>query len=132
MDFTNLLELSYWFHQPFIARGNTTWVWVAIFLFSILAGLILKFVGQKTEEKYKKKMLNSFSNLGLGAGLLGLLWLFFRQEQVPFFAWRFWLIFLVLWAVIVLVKNVKFMVRRLPQIRAEHAEKAMKEKYLPK
>jgi hypothetical protein len=132
MDITNLLELSYWFQQPFIARGTTTWIWVGIFLFGIFVGLILKFIGQKLEEKYQKKMLNSFSNLGLGAGLLGLLWLFFRQEQVPFFAWRFWLIFLVAWALVVIVKNILFMVRRLPQIRAEHTEKAIKEKYLPK
>ena len=132
MSVTNLLDLSYWFHQPFIARGIVMWVWVGIFLFAVFAGLVLKFVGQRLDEKYLKRIVSSFSNLGLGAGLLGLLWLFFRQELVPFLAWRFWLLFLIFWAVWVIVKNAFFMIRRLPEIRAEHAEKALMEKYLPK
>ena len=131
MNIANLLDLHYWFSQPYIARGQTMWIWVGIFLVAVLAGLILKFIGQKSAEKYARKLIISFSNLGLGAGLLGLLWLFFRQERVAFFAWRFWLIFLFVWAVWVIVKNIRFAVTRLPKIRAEHAEKAMREKYLP-
>lgn len=108
------------------------WIWVIIFLAAIFGGLILKFVQQQLSEKYKKKMANSFSNVGLTSGLLGLLWLFLRQEQVPFLAWRFWLLFLVAYALYVVIKNLKFIITRLPEIRAEHADKALKEKYLPK
>lgn len=132
MNIMNLFQLSYWFQQPFIARGTTVWIWVIIFLVSIFVGLILKFVQQQVREKYLKKIFNSFANVGLAAGLLGLLWLFFRQQQVPFLAWRFWLLFIVGYAVFVIVKNIKFVVVRLPDIRVEHAEKDIKEKYLPK
>lgn len=128
----NVLKLSYWFHQPFVARGNTVWIWVIIFLAAIFSGLILKFIQQKIEEKYKQKMLNSFANLGLTAGLLGLLWLFFRQEAVPFLAWRFWLLFIVIYAGYIVLKNIKFVVTRLPEIRAEHTAKKIQEKYLPR
>lgn len=132
MNIMNLLAISYWFQQPFIARGSIMWLWVIIFLVATFGGLVLKFIQQTMGEKYQKKMANSFSNLGLTVGLVGLLWLFFRQEQVPFLAWRFWLLFLVAYAVYVVVKNLKFILTRLPAIRAEHAEKAIKEKYLPK
>jgi len=132
MNFMNLLDLSYWFHQPFIARGTTMWIWVMIFLIAVFGGLVLKFIQQRLTEKYQKKMVNSFSNLGLTCGLVGLLWLFFRQEQVPFLAWRFWLLFLIGYALYEIIKNLKFTFTRLPAIRAEHAEKAVKAKYLPK
>ncbi len=132
MNITNILDWSYWFHQPFIARGSTMWIWVIIFLVAIFSGLILKFIQQQLSEKYQKKIVNSFSNVGLTSGLLGLLWLFFRQERVPFLAWRFWLLFFVAYALYVIVKNLKFIITRLPKIRAEHAERAQKEKYLPK
>lgn len=132
MNIMHILDWSYWFQQPFIARGTVVWIWVIIFLAAIFGGLILKFVQQQLSEKYIKKMVNSFSNVGLTSGLLGLLWLFFRQEQVPFLAWRFWLLFLVVYALFVIIKNLKFVITRLPEIRAEHAERAQKEKYLPK
>jgi hypothetical protein len=131
MNITNIFEWSYWFYQPFIARGNTVWIWVSIFLFCVLAGLICKFIAQKAEVKYKKRIINSFANVGLSAGLFGLLWLFFRQERVPFLAWRFWLLIIVGGALFVVIKNLKFIIKRLPAIRAEQAEKAVKEKYLP-
>jgi len=132
MNIFNIFEWSYWFYQPFIARGNTVWIWVFIFLFGVLTGLVLKFISQKTMVKYKKRITNSFANVGLASGLLGLLWLFFRQERVPFLAWRFWLLIIFIGALFVVIKNLKFIIKRLPEIRAEHAEKAIKDKYLPK
>ncbi|MFA5128073.1 MAG: hypothetical protein WC457_03680 [Patescibacteria group bacterium] len=132
MSITNFLDLSYWFHQPFIARGTSMWIWVGIFLGSVLVGLILKIVQQRLEEKYLKKIINSFGTIGLSVGLTGLLWLFFRQERVPFLAWRFWLVLIfgcALWRIVV---HVIFLARRVPRIRAEHADKQIREKYLPK
>jgi hypothetical protein len=132
MSISNILDWSYWFHQPFIARGASMWIWVGIFLGSVLAGLILKIVQQRVQEKYLKKVLDSFGTIGLSVGLTGLLWLFFRQEIVPFFAWRFWLVLifgLAIWRIIV---QVIFLARRVPQIRVEHQTKELTEKYLPK
>ena len=132
MSISNILDWSYWFHQPFIARGTVMWVYVGIFLGAVLAGLILKILVQHTEEKYLKNILNSFGSIGLTVGLTGLLWLFFRQERVPFLGWRLWLVLifgLALWRVIA---HLVFIFLRLPKIRAEHANKQIQEKYLPK
>lgn len=132
MNLLNLLDWYYWFHQPYIARGMTMWIWVIIFLVAAFAGLILKFVAQKIKTTYLQKIINSFSNIGLAVGLVGLLWMFFRQERVPFLAWRFWLLIIfgiALWKIIV---NLKFIIFRAPAIKKEQAEKAAKEKYLPK
>lgn len=131
MSFSNILEWSYWFHQPFIARGTAVWIWVCIFLVCVLAGLVLKIIGQRANEKYLKKPLIGFSNIGLAVGLTGLLWLFFRQETVPFLAWRFWLVIIIVPAVWRLVVHFIFVFKRAPQIRRERLEQAAKEKYLP-
>lgn len=132
MNIMNLFDWYYWFHQPYIARGQTMWIWVVIFLISVFAGLVLKFAGQKIRTNYLKKIINSFSNIGLAVGLVGLLWMFFRQERVPFLAWRFWLIFIFGIALWRIIANVVFLTRRAPKIKKEQAEKAIQEKYLPK
>lgn len=131
MSILNVFKLSYWFHQPFIARGATVWILVGVLFILILSGMVLKYLGQKKSiEKHMKRIINSFANLALAVGLLSLLWFFFRQEIVPFLAWRFWLLFLLVYAVYVCTKNIRFIVKRLPVIRAEHAAKAIKDKYL--
>jgi hypothetical protein len=131
MNFSNILDWSYWFYQPFIARGTVMWIYVGIFLGGVLVGLVLKILTQRAKEKYAKKLLNSFGTIGLTVGLTGLLWLFFRQERVPFFAWRFWLVVIFGLAIWRLVVHIVFMARRLPAIKNEHADKEAKEKYLP-
>ncbi len=128
----NLFDWYYWFHQPYIARGMTMWIWVIFFLFFVFSGLVLKFISQRIETNYLKKTINSFSNIGLSVGLLGLLWMFFRQERVPFLAWRFWLIIIFGIAIWRKIVNIIFLVRRAPIIKKEQAEKIAKAKYLPK
>ena len=132
MSFYNLLELSYWFKQPFIAREWSLRGWVIVLLVLVLAGIIGKIIQLKQSEKVIRQIYNRLSNISLTVGLLGLLWLFFRQQQVPFLAWRFWLALLfggLLWSVI---RTIIFLVRRYPEIKAEKADREMKAKYLPK
>ncbi len=132
MSIFNLLELSYWFQQPFVARAWSLRGWVIVLLFLVLAGIVGKIIQLKQSEKVIRQILNRLSNISLTVGLLGLLWLFFRQQQVPFLAWRFWLALMfggLLWSVI---RTIIFLVKRYPEIKAEKAEREMKAKYLPK
>lgn len=131
MNFINVFDYFYWFSQPSVARGSEMWFWVIIFLVMILFGLVSKFIAQNVKEKYLSKIYLSFGTIGLSVGLVGLFWMFLRQERVPFLAWRFWLIIIfgvALWRLIV---NIRFIVTRAPAIRKEQAEKNEKDKYLP-
>ena len=134
MQVQNLLKWSYWFYQPFIAVGNTKWVWILSFLAMILAGLIAK-IARAYNIKIgsgNKEVLRRAGNLLITMGCLGWLWMFFRQQQVAFLAWRVWL---VLWVILFATwsyKVVRYATKRSPLISEEQAKREIKEKYLPK
>ncbi len=134
MQIQNVLKGSYWFYQPFIAVGAVRWFWIVSFLVMILAGLIAKIV-RVSNEKISggtKEVLRRAGNLLITMGCLGWLWMFFRQQQVSFLAWRFWL---VLWAVLLVwwtFKVVFYATKRLPLISTEQAKRDLQSKYLPK
>ncbi|MFA6486310.1 MAG: hypothetical protein WCT40_03010 [Candidatus Magasanikbacteria bacterium] len=132
LSFFNLLKLDYWFRQPYIAHGAVKWIWVVLFLALVLAGLIARIFYSVQKEKSIRELIRRFSNLGLTTGLLGLVWLFFRQENVPFLAWRFWLLGLAVIAVVWLGKLLWYVFRRLPAIREEQKQREVMNKYLPK
>ncbi|EKD43943.1 MAG: hypothetical protein ACD_72C00063G0001 [uncultured bacterium] len=134
MSIKNILDWSYWFHQPFIAVGFAKWFWILGFLALVLLGLVAKIarVYGKTIYGTTREALRRFGNLFLTTGLLGLLWMFFRQERVAFLAWRFWLVLWVVMFVWWAYKVVRFAIKRTPLISEEQAQKALKEKYLPK
>ncbi len=123
--------MSYWFQQPMTARGWVMWFWALMFLALILAGLLAKIVRQIKKDNELKEVLRRLGDLWLAAGLLGLLWMFFRQERIAFFAWRFWLLFWLLLFVSWHLKIIKYIIKRLPEIKREKWEREMRQKYLP-
>lgn len=132
MSLGNLLHLDYWFSQPFIARGNSLKLIVGAFLFCIVMGLVCRILSQYKEEKYKKIILKRFGSLGMTVGFLGMVWMFFRQEDVRYLSYRFWLLPVAVYAVWSLYKVYKYMTSRVPQIKEEEDRRARIEKYLPK
>ena len=134
MQIQNILKLSYWFYQPFIAVGGVAWFWIVGFLALVLAGMVAKIVriyGKEVSQS-TQEVLRRAGNMLITTGLLGLLWMFFRQQRVAFLAWRFWL---VLWAVLFVwwgYKVIFYATKRLPLISDEQAKKDLMKKYLPK
>lgn len=131
MNLKNLLDWSYWFYQPFTARGGVMWFFVILFLALVLFGLTSKITRLYSQDKWYKEILRRIGNAGITMGLLGLLWLFFRQERVTFLAWRFWLLLWFVVSVIWLVKIVVYLVKRVPVIRQEAIKRSELNKYLP-
>lgn len=132
MNISNLFKPDYWFSQPFTARGLTLWLFIGGFLFLILAGLVCKIVSQYQNHKPTQTVLKRFSYLGVTMGFIGLLWMFFRQERAAFLAWRFWLL---LWAGVFIFwvfHLIKYLIKRVPELKAEEAKREQLEKYLPK
>lgn len=131
MSFKNLLIWSYWFNQPFTARGATLAALVIIFLFFVLLGLVAKIWRVYKGEKWLKEILRRIGNFGLTMGLAGLLWLFFRQERIVFLSWRFWLLFWLFGVIWWVYRLVWYVVVRVPKIKLEIENRGAQEKYLP-
>ena len=132
MSFKNVLFSSYWFSQPYIARDGLFYVWLGIFGSITLAGIVLFVLRWYEKDSLQKEVYKRFGTIGIVMGLLGLSWFFFRQERIPFFSWRFWLIpwlgIFVWWLVI----TIRFVLKRVPVIRQQQLQRAAKDKYLPK
>lgn len=132
MSILNLFYFSYWLSQPAVLYGTAKWIWVGVLLGFTVFGLISKIIQIIRPNSFARDAWRRFGNLFLSLGLVGLIWFFFRQEQVMFLAWRFWLIPWVMIFIWWLFKNVKYVVVRLPKIKAEQQAKELKAKYLPK
>jgi amino acid transporter len=132
MSIKNFFYSSYWLSQPLIARGALAWVWFGFFASIVLAGIVLFVLRQYEKDSLKKEVYKRFGVIGLTMGMLGLVWFFFRQERIPFFSWRFWLL---PWLPITawwVYRVIHFTTKRVPVIRAQQLQKSIKDKYLPK
>jgi hypothetical protein len=132
MNFKHLVQLDYWFGQPFSAQGLTLWFLVGGFLVLIITGLVAKIVAQYQEDKFKKIILKRSGSIGIGMGFLGMVWMFFRQEGIIFLSWRFWLL---MWVLVLgwrLYRVLKYATHRIPDMKTEESNRARIEKYLPK
>ena len=131
MNFSNLFKMDYWFSQPYSAYGFTFWAFVIFFLVLILLGIVLYILLSSKKDRTGRLVMKRTGNFGMTMGLLGLLWMFFRQESVVFLAWRFWLLLWVLMAVWWLARILEYIVKRIPQIKKEKEARHKMQKYLP-
>lgn len=129
---SNLFQTIYWFNQPEMARGLSLWILVGGFLLFILGGIAFKILTPYAKIRAKREPLRRAGNFCLTIGFFGLMWMFFRQEEIPFLAWRFWLLLLLGLFVWWLARIARYTVKRVPEIRKEQLEKERMEKYLPK
>jgi len=130
MSFLNLFTWHYWLAQPYIAHGWTMGFWVIGFLVFLLAGLVARIITAKRAKTPVINVWNRLANSCLLFGFFGLVWMFMRQERVPFLAWRFWLWIPLAHFCWTVFKTIKFFVARYPKIKIERAQREIKEKYL--
>jgi hypothetical protein len=131
MSIRNLLYLSYWFKQPVIATRSVYLVWLFGLLVMVAVGIACYVWRRYAATKILNGVLEKIGNLASTMGITGLVFFFFRQQSVPFLGWRFWFL---LWGIIVIAwagRIIKYIVKRVPEIKAEQEAKARKEKYLP-
>lgn len=131
LHWENVMHMEYWFKQPDVTMGLLSWILIIFLLVLALSGLILKILRRYREDKFHKEIMRRLSNLNLTIGILGLLWMFMRQEHVLLLAWRIWALTLLLIFVWWLSKVLRYVVKRVPSLRAESAAKENLDKYLP-
>lgn len=130
MSIKNIFIWSYWFSQPYVALGLVFKIWLGGFLAMVLVGLVALIIRRKKTMEAERKIFGRLSACLLTMGMLGLVWLWLRQQNVFFLAWRFWL---GLWLILFLVWITRiawYMAMRLPKVKEQNKERAIKEKYL--
>lgn len=132
MNFKNLLEGSYWFSQPAPALGGVEKVYLGILLGLVFAAIVVLIMRRRQTINAVRLVMLRYASLGFTMGITGLLLFWFRQERVFFLGWRvwygIWFVILAIW----LYKLLYYTFKRIPVIKAEHAERQQREKYLPK
>ena len=131
MSFSNLFYSTYWLKQPVIAINKVYYIWLVVLLVLTGTGLVCLIAERFTEKGINKKILDKFGDLSSSMGIAGLIFFFFRQQSVPLLGYRIWFL---LWAIVFVAwlgSILKYLFMRVPEVRAEQAEKARKEKYLP-
>ncbi len=132
MSFKNLLHFSYWFSQPDPTMQGVRSFWIIFFAAIIVLGILVFVVRMLKKENALRLVLGRFANACFTLGFLGLLWFAFRQENVSFLSWRFWMGLWVVAAVLWAGSILRYTIKRLPLIKAENKEREMREKYLPR
>lgn len=126
----NLLTFKYWFSVNPGALNNFGFqVLLAIVIFLFILGFLVLFL--KRKKSLYRGVLNSIYDLSIANFFIGLLFVFFHYENIPFFTARFWLlgwmVGLFIWIAIIIKK-----ISKIPEKKKTIALDQEKKKYLPK
>lgn len=124
--------MEYWFSQPYILYGRDKWIWLAIVLAMLILGFVFKYLQKHTFDKIKTEIYRRFSSVLTIVSIFLFCWFFLRQQRIPFLAWRFWWLPVIFFAASSALNTLRYMLKRIPEIRKFEEEKQMREKYLPK
>lgn len=126
---TNFLTIKYWFSVnpgSLVSLGFNLLLALTLALF--LLGIIT--IVLKRKKGIYRGVFNSFYDFSVANFILGLLFLFFHYENIPFFTARFWLalwfIGIVIWLYFIFKK-----IKKIPEKRKELEAEKEKRKYLP-
>ncbi|MDI3496166.1 MAG: hypothetical protein PWQ35_187 [Patescibacteria group bacterium] len=126
---TNFLTIKYWFSVnpgSLVSLGFNLLLALTLALF--LLGIITIIL--KRKKGIYRGVFNSFYDFSVANFILGLLFLFFHYENIPFFTARFWLalwfIGIVIWLYFIFKK-----IKKIPEKRKELEAEKEKRKYLP-
>ncbi len=132
MNIKHFFFWSYWFSQPFIARGALAVTFWVVTVGVLVLGVVLFMLRHYQSDHLKQEVLGRFASLATTGGILSVIWFWFRQQRIPFLSWRFWMVMIVAGILVWLVKIIRYTRERLPAIKAEQAIRERRQRYLPK
>lgn len=126
---TNLFTFKYWFSVNPGALLNLGFnLLLALTIVLLILGLIT--IVLKRRKGIYRGVFNSLYDFSVANFILGLIFLFFHYENIPFFTARFWLalwaIGIVLWLYFIFKK-----IKKIPEKKKEIEAEKEKNKYLP-
>ncbi|MBU1037146.1 hypothetical protein KKF32_03870 [Patescibacteria group bacterium] len=130
----NILKTDYWFatkplaFNPLILKILLV-VFIVIIILAIISSLLFL---KKPKDKLSKKIWSKLTNWLYAFGIVNLIFVFFRQERIPYLSMRLimflWLLASFIWLIFIL----RFMFLKIPKVKREQTQKEELEKYLPK
>lgn len=133
MDPLKLFSLKYLFDETPGQDFRYFWVLLVFFLLLIVFGQYFrKHIKGSPHKKILKQLFPNVANKLTTFAIFGYIFLFFRYENIPYLAMRFWLIALIIWALYYLGSVAHKFFKVLPEKVAKKAEKKVVDKYLPK
>jgi len=133
--FAPFLDYHYWLNPSPVPLGPSLAGGILVFFaWFLIAALALYLVnhGMKKDNSLKAENLKRIAHLLSTTGFLGLIFLFFSYEQLPFLGMRFWFFLLFILFIAWLIRIIIYIVRDYPKKKAEKEERSRLEKYLPK
>ncbi len=99
MSILNLFKLHYYFDISLGYTSKYFWVVLSILALIFFISLIAnsKLAKNKSMSGIKRKFFLNWVNLGLIISSVGLVYLFFRYQSIPYLNWRLWPTILILW-----------------------------------
>lgn len=126
------LNITYWFALYPSAWDQSGNIFIGVALGLLLVGFLLRiYLTFKNNKGVFKKTLGKLSNFLLTLSLLAIVYWFMRQQLVPFFSSRFWLLIIFLTAIIWLAFIVWYFIRKRREEKINLERTALYGKYLP-
>jgi glucan phosphoethanolaminetransferase (alkaline phosphatase superfamily) len=125
----NLLTIKYWFSvNP--GSLNSSGLNLLIIIIALLFLISIVSIILKRKRSLYRGAFNSIYNFSIANFIIGLLFLFFHYENIPFFTARFWL---AVWAIglVVWLAFIGKKIKKIPEKRKEIEKEQEKKKYLP-
>jgi amino acid transporter len=130
-DLSHVLSVTYLFD---LNPGPLLLFYFKFFLifFSVMLflGIGLKRYGQKLKGNPRRQLLGKISRMCVWLGFLGLVWIFFRQQSIVFFAAPFWLIVWLLGLITWLTLIVRYYLHGYQKLLMASARQSEQQKYL--
>lgn len=126
------LEISYWFalYPSAWNQSGEIYIWVALFV--LFFGFVLRiFLIFKNNKGVWQKTLSKLSNYLITLSLLAVIYWFMRQQLVPFFSSRFWLLIIFITTIVWLVFIVLYFLRKSREEKVNLERTTLYGKYLP-
>jgi len=126
---TNLMTWKFWFA---LRPESLTTLALNLFIGLLVVLTVLAFLIALIKKKagIYRGLYKKLYNLCIGNTIIGLIFLFFNYEMVPFFSARFWL---ALWAIemIVWLMFILRKIKKIPLLKKQKAQEKELNKYLP-
>lgn len=132
IDFTNIFSISYLFNpNPGPLLDSIFTVLVPFFVALLVVAYVARHLMQKNTYAPVKKFFKKISHFCLTFSVLGLLYIFFRQQSVYFLSAPAWLLVYsvgaILWGISILKYYFTDRPEQMEKIKHDHEQK----KYLP-
>ncbi|MEK7665450.1 MAG: hypothetical protein AAB337_01050 [Patescibacteria group bacterium] len=133
-DIRPLISSSFWFDRdPSPLLAGSSRLLFALFAILFTFGVIVRVVAtRRTEDRFTLGLFRRIGQLCVTMGIAGLVFFFFTYQQIPFLGMRLWFLLLGAGFLVWLGFIVRWVKKIVPAERANMAERAIREKYLPK